>query len=479
MMIHHLQKPSDGAIVKPFGTGSDVNVQEADVIVVGAGFSGLTAARNLHQQGMRVLVLEARDRVGGRTMPGTIAGLTVDLGGMWAGPTQTALIALADEFGVERFAQPLAGKNIVELGQRVTRAEGENFFSARSDAAKLQYSTLLVSIEALAADMPARKHWHWHRAAEFDGMTLAHWLDRVDALPEVKSDMAISCRALLCAEVTQVSFLHFLFYVKSGGGFATLTTATEGAQKWLFKGGVHQIAQHLAASLPPGAVKLGTPVHAITRTPGAVLATSGLESYSARALIMALPPAIAGRIDYQPPLDARRDGLMQRLHMGSVIKCYLAYDRPFWRQAGLNGLVLSDTRVFSPIFDVSPPDQSAGLLCGFIDGRAAVEWSERGSPARRSQFIAESSRWFGDAARNPVDYLDLDWTREPWSRGCYGGYASPGTWTGYGDALCRNEPPIFWAGTETSSIWYCYIEGAIGAGQRAAQEVLADMAKRG
>ncbi|MGT2433084.1 flavin monoamine oxidase family protein [Cupriavidus basilensis] len=455
----------------PSGTGRDVNVEETDVIVVGGGFSGLTAARQLHEHGMRVVVLEARDRVGGRTMSGSIAGLTVDLGGMWAGPTQTALIALADEFGIERFAQPLQGKNIVELGQRVTRAEGEDFLCARSDAARRQYITLLGSIEALAADMPAQDHWQWHRAAEFDGMTLAQWLDRADALPEVKSDMAISCRALLCAEVHQVSFLHFLFYVKSGGSFTTLTTATEGAQKWLFKGGVHQIAQHLAASLPPGAVKLGATVHAVTREPGAVRVTSGLKSYAARALVMALPPTLASRIDYQPPLDARRDGLMQRLCMGSVIKCYLAYDKPFWRQAGLNGLVLSDTRVFSPIFDVSPPDQSLGLLCGFIDGRAAVEWSERGTLARRGQFIAEASHWFGDAARSPVDYLDLDWTREPWSRGCYGGYAAPGTWTGYGDALCRNEPPIFWAGTETSPTWYCYIEGAIRAGQRAAQEV--------
>ncbi len=464
--------------METFETSSDGHANDADVIVVGAGFSGLTAARQLHRQGLRVLVLEARDRVGGRTMAGTIAGLTVDLGGMWVGPTQTALIALADEFGVERFAQPLAGANIVELDRRVVCAEGEDFLGARSEAVVLQYKTLVGSMDALAAEMPYHDHWRWHRAAEFDGMTLAQWLGDAAALPEVKSDMAISCRALLCAEAHQVSFLHFLFYLKSGGGFSTLTTATEGAQKWLFRGGVHQIAQRLAASLPPGAVRIDAPVHAVTRKADGVIATSGRASWSARALVMALPPALAGRIDYRPPLDARRDGFMQRLAMGSVIKCYLAYDKPFWREAGLNGLVLSDTHAFSPIFDVSPPDQSVGLLCGFLDGQAAVEWSARGSQARRSQFIAEATHWFGDAARDPIDYLDQDWTREPWSRGCYGGYASPGTWTTYGEALCRNEPPVYWAGTETSPTWYCYIEGAIRAGERAAREVIADLASR-
>lgn len=397
--------------------------------------------------------------------------MTVDMGGMWAGPTQTELLALADEFDIERFVQPLQGKNIIHLDDRETRADGEDYLSARSDIAKLQYLKLQEHIEALTADMPPQAHWRWRRAEEFDAMTLAHWLDRADVLPEVRSDFAISCRALLCAEPHQVSFLHFLFYLKSGGGFTVLTTATDGAQKWLFKGGVHQITQRLAASLPPESVQLNTAVQAVEYGPNTVVAKCRHKSYQARTLIMALPPTLAGRIDYLPPLEARRDGLTQRLSMGSVIKCYLAYDSPFWRETGLNGLVLSDTSMFSPIFDVSPPYQTRGLLCGFIDGSAAVTWSERGAQARRERFVSEVCRWFGQAGEYPVDYLEQDWTREPWSRGCYGGYASPGTWTTYGDTLCRPVPPLFWAGTETSSVWYCYIDGAIRAGHRAAEEV--------
>jgi monoamine oxidase len=446
----------------------------ADVAVIGAGFSGLTAARHLlHWAGLKVLVLEARDRVGGRTMAGTLAGLRIDLGGMWVGPAQTELLALADEFGVRRYAQPLQGKNIIEVAGRVSMAEGEDYVSARSPAAQQQHAELLGKIEALAAEMPAEAHWAWDRAAEYDGLTLSHWLTQVGVLPEVRQDFGISCRALLCADAHQVSFLHFVFYIKSGGGFASLTTSTRGAQKWLFEGGVHQIADRLAQTLPAGSVRRNCPVREIRRHEQGVHVIADGVSVQARAAIVAVPPTLAGRIAYTPALDAQRDGLTQRMAMGSVIKCFLAYERPFWREAGFNGLVLGDATTFSPIFDVSPPNQAKGVLCGFIDGPAAVEASRLGAAWRRDSFVAEVARWFGPLAHSALDYTDQDWMSEPFSRGCYGGYAAPGTWALYGAALRRPQGAIFWAGTETASTWYCYIDGAIRAGHRAAEETMA------
>jgi monoamine oxidase len=446
---------------------------QADVVVVGAGFSGLTAARHLHCAGLRVMVLEARHRVGGRTMAGTLAGVRIDLGGMWVGPAQTELLALADEFGVRRYAQPLEGKNIIELAGRVSMAEREDYVSARSPAARQQHAELLNQIESLAAEMPADEHWAWDRAAEYDALTLSHWLTQVGALPEVRQDIGISCRALLCAEAHQVSFLHFVFYIKSGGGFASLTTSTHGAQKWLFEGGVHQIADRLAQALPAGSVQRNCPVREIRRHEQGVEVIADSVSVQARAVIVAVPPTLAGRITYTPALDAQRDGLTQRMAMGSVVKCFLAYERPFWREAGFNGLVLSDATTFSPIFDVSPPNQSKGVLCGFIDGPAAVEASRLGAAWRRECFVTEVARWFGPQAHHALDYTDQDWISEPFSRGCYGGYAAPGTWTLYGAALRRPQDAIFWAGTETASTWYCYIDGAIRAGRRAAGEATA------
>lgn len=451
---------------------------QADVVVVGAGFSGLTAARHLHWAGLNVVVLEARDRVGGRTMAGRLAGLRIDLGGMWAGPAQTELLALADEFGVRRYPQPLEGKNIIELAGKVSMAEREDYVSARSPAARQQHGELLGRIEALAAQMPAEEHWAWDRAAEYDGLTLSHWLTHVQALPEVRQDIGISCRALLCAEAHQVSFLHFVFYIKSGGGFASLTTSTHGAQKWLFEGGVHQIADRLAQTLPSDCVRLSCPVREIRRHGQGVQVIADGVSVQARSVIVAVPPTLAGRIAYTPALDAQRDGLTQRLAMGSAIKCFLAYERPFWREAGFNGLVLSDATTFSPIFDVSPPMQGNGVLCGFIDGPAAVEASRRGAAWRRERFVAEVAHWFGPQAHNVLDYTDQDWMSEPFSVGCYGGYAAPGTWPLYGAALRRPQGAIFWAGTETASTWYCYIDGAIRAGHRAAEEVSAHMKEK-
>lgn len=449
----------------------DHREEPVDVLVVGAGFSGLSAARRLHRQGWRVRVLEARERVGGRVRAGRIAGLSIDLGGMWVGPAQGHLLALAEEFGLARYAQPLAGRHLIELGSQLGGAEGEDFLQARAPAAREAYLELLGRLEALSADLPAGAHWQGPRAAEFDALTVAHWLDRIGASPEARSDLAIACRALLCAEIHQLSLLHFLFYLRSGGGFAALTSVNGGAQQWLFRDGLWQLSARLAASLPAGTVQLEQAVRSVEHGPGAVRVGTDRGLHRARALLMAVPPMLAGRVDYRPPLDARRDGLMQRLPMGSVIKCYLAYARPFWREAGLNGLVLSDSAVFSPIFDVSPPDQPLGLLCGFIDGEAASRWSALGAQRRREQFIAEAERWFGMAASDPLDYADHDWTCEAWSRGCYAGYAAPGTWATYGAALRQPEPPLFWAGTETATQWYGYIDGALSAGQRAADEV--------
>lgn len=456
----------------PSGASADTD-RTADVVVVGAGFSGLAAARRLQQQGLEVLVLEARDRVGGRTMAGKLAGLQVDLGGMWAGDSQTELLKLADEYGVRRYAQPLQGKNIIDLAGRVAMADGEDYVSARSPAAQQQHRELLGRIEALAAEMPDQAHWTWERAAGFDGLSLAHWLSEAGALAEVRQDIGISCRALLCAEAHEVSFLHFLFYIKSGGGFESLTTATHGAQRWLFDGGVHQVAARLAESLVAGSLVLGQPVRRIERRRGTVRIGADAFTAVAKAVVVAVPPGLAARIDYAPPLPALRDGLTQRLAMGSVIKCFIAYERPFWRDAGYNGLVLSDAATFTPIFDVSPPGQPLGVLCAFIDGKAALEASRKGSAWRKARLVAEVASWFGPEGEAPLDYTDQDWTSEAYSRGCYGAYFGPGTWTGYGAAWRAPEGAIFWAGTETASRWYCYMDGAIQAGQRAAAEALA------
>jgi len=186
---------------------------------------------------------------------------------------------------------------------------------------------------------------------------------------------------------------------------------------------------------------------------------------------LAIPPALASRIHYDAPLPVKRDGLMQRMPMGSVIKVHVAYEKPFWRTKGLAGMAVSDEHPFNVVFDQSPDDESVGILVGFIDGDHAVEMSAMGDNARREEVVKSLVAYFGPAAREPIDYVDQDWTAEEWSRGCYVAHMAPGVMTRFGEALRAPCGRIHWAGTETATEWQGYMDGALQSGLRAAAEV--------
>lgn len=192
--------------------------------------------------------------------------------------------------------------------------------------------------------------------------------------------------------------------------------------------------------------------------------------------IVALPPALAGRIAYDPPLPARRDLLSQRMPHGAVVKFAAVYDEPFWRRQGLNGQAASDAGPVAVTFDGSPPGGDPGILVGYVNGRHAVELGEVSPVQRRNAVLGCLRRFFGGRASVPIEYLDLDWNAEEWTRGCYGGNASPGALTAYGPALRAPVGPLNWAGSETAREWVGYMEGAIEVGERAAREVVTVLA---
>jgi monoamine oxidase len=443
---------------------------EADVCVVGAGYAGLTAARRLSQAGRSVVVVEARDRVGGRVKGGTIAGKHVDLGGMWAGRTQTRVLAALDEFGLHRTPQRIAGRQIVDLAGKRWLADGESM--GFDPAVEKEIGAMTDELNRMAATLPADAPWSAPRAAEWDAITAQEWLFARSASPLVRAYWDADWRSVLEADLSRLSLLFLLFYIRSGDSVDMLFGYEEGAQAFLVKEGMHGLAEKMGAALGDRIV-LGAPVKSIAQDATGVVVRSDGREWRAGTAIVAVPPPLTVRIAWDPPLPPGRDLLAQRMPMGSVIKWYVAYDRPFWRDRGLNALVVTDRAPAVVSVDAGKDDDGPALLAGFIDTPHSLRFTGRPQQERRDAVLAWLVESFGKEAVNPVAYVDQDWPAETWSRGCYGASMGPTVMTSLGPFLRQPHGRVHWAGTETSDRWMGYIDGAIRSGERVAAEVLA------
>jgi monoamine oxidase len=441
----------------------------SDVIVVGAGLAGLYAARELAAHGKQVIVLEARARVGGRTLGHALQGDTIDLGAQWVGPTQRRVLALARELGVATFPQYHAGAKVLSLNGR--RSTYRNTIPGLPLRSLLDLQLALTRIDWMARQVPLDRPALARRAAEWDRLTVADWFDRKVRQADARAVLTGAVRAVFAAEPGEISLLFFLFYVHSGGGMMSLVEIKRGAQQDRLLGGAQQLALGLAEQLGDR-VRLGRPVTAISHDARGVAITAGGATFRAQAAIVAIPPALASQIRYSPALPTERYQLARAMPMGKVIKCVAAYERPFWRAAGYSGEALSDAGPAQLVFDDSPNDGQHGALVAFILGAAAREWSARGRAARSRAVCDQLAGLFGPQAAQPLAYVDQDWAAEPWSKGCYVGILPPGALTSYGAALREPIGPIHWAGTETAQLWNGYMDGAIESGERAAREVL-------
>jgi monoamine oxidase len=447
---------------------------EADVVIVGAGLSGMIAARKVLEAGLTPLVLEANDRVGGRILTEVVDGVPLELGAQWIGDTHQRMFRLAAELGVETFAQYDEGETSYELdGSGVLR---EHDFHTRYEPELAEVEGVLRRLDGLAADVPVDAPWQAPRAAEWDAITAGAWYDAQELSVVGRTLLEICTVGILAVPTAEVSFLHLLFTIRTCGVTAELFAESEGgAQTTRFVGGTSEIPRRLAALISDHIV-LETPVLLIEHAGHSVTVhcRGGLVARGRRAIV-AISPTLAGRIMYDPPLSGVRDQLTQRLPNGSAMKAFFVYSESFWRADGLNGQLISDVGPARMSNDTCIPGDDRGVVLLFLEGDQARTVGRLPEAERRAAMTAELVRHFGSKAAHPEFYVDGEWSDRQWTRGCYNANHGPHVWTKYGPALTVPIGVIHWASTDTATHWSAYMEGAVDAGERAAQEVIASL----
>jgi len=431
--------------------------------------AGLSAARQLATAGQKVALLEARDRVGGRTLSQDIGGGTFCLGAQWIGANQRHITALADELGFTRFPTWTTGTKTLELRGSVGTYDG--VIPSLPFLHLLELQLTLWRIDRHADLVPIERPSDSPYSDEWDGITVAAWQRRNIRSRRVRGLVDAVVRIVFGMEPSELSLLRFLAYMRSGGGLMSVIEAENGAQQERVAEGTQAIAQAMADELGKQ-LFLSTPVRSIEQDDKRVRVHSDNAAWTAKRVVVAIPPHLAGKIDYSPPMPARRDQLTQRFPMGQTAKVIATYEHPFWRNKGQSGEVVCDGAPITIVYDNTTADGVAALLC-FIVGDNARRWGALPDAERKAQVLACLERWFGPSARNPTAYGERDWGQDPWAGGCPTASPTPGSMGMTWQALREPVGRIHWAGTETAVEWTGYMEGAVQSGERAAAEILA------
>jgi monoamine oxidase len=444
---------------------------KTDVVIIGAGYAGIAAARTLQEKGIDFIVLEARDRIGGRTYSTQLGdGISVDLGAQWVGPTQNNILAWIKETNTQTFNTFDEGYNILHYQNKLSKYKGT--IPKIDPISLLSLGWAINKINKLSASIDLSKPWKHVKAKQYDSMTLQTWMDKNIHTQKAKYLFKVGVETVFATAPAELSFLHTLFYCKSGNSMDALISIKDGAQQTFLIGGTQTLLKKIAQAFETK-IYINEVVRKIEQhTENAIVYSSNYQ-IETKKIISTIPPTLLNSIQFSPILPQLKAQLLQRIPMGAAMKCFCIYNTPFWRDKGYSGQIVSDIFPIKVTFDCTNQSNEKGILLVFVEGNDARYFITLPQEHRKKMVIDGLTKIFGEEAKSYLAYEDKCWTEEEFSRGCYAGNYPPGVLTSFENTLRVPFNHVHFAGTETAERWNGYMEGAIESGKRASQEVIA------
>jgi len=447
--------------------------ETCDVVVIGAGATGLSAAVHLRDAGFSVIVLEARDRVGGRLWTNEIDGQLFEIGGQWVSPDQNVLLETLAELGLDTYSRYRDGDSVY-IGRDGVNARFSGEIFPASETTQRELVRLIELMDTLVAELDVAAPWNHPRAAEYDTVSFAAWLELQTEDQEARDNIALFIAdAMLTKPAHSFSLLQALLMASSAGSFSHLVDADFILDKRVV-GGLQQVPLRLAQKLGD-AVRLDQPVQRLDYTDAGVTATTPTLVVEAKRALVAVPPNLYGRIDYAPALPRRRQQLHQHLSLGLVIKVHATYATPFWRDKGLSGTAFSPYQLVHEAYDNTNHGEARGTLVGFVSDRKADEVFALPADERRAAILASLAGYFGPEALDPEVYYESDWAAEEWTQGAYAASFDLGGLSRYGADQHSPVGPIRFASSDIAAEGYQHVEGALRMGRLSATEIAASL----